>query len=68
MKDLGSEFDTISDEIYYLLSEGKVYQAYGNTPWFKKIEKSYKDVNEQNAKNIIKDMLDKMKELLGNQY
>jgi hypothetical protein len=46
MKDLGTEFDNISDDIFYLLAENKVFQPYTNTAWFKKIQKAYKDVNE----------------------
>lgn len=37
MKDLGSDFDNISDDVYYLLAENKVYQNFANNAWFKKI-------------------------------
>ena len=36
-KDLGSDFDPITDNVYYLLADGKIYEPYVNAPWFKKI-------------------------------
>lgn len=30
MKDLGSEFDNISDDIYYLIAENKIYTNFTN--------------------------------------
>ena len=39
LKELGNEFDSISDNVYYLLADGKIYEPYSNSPWFKKIQK-----------------------------
>ena len=68
MKDLGSEFEGVSDDVYYLIAENKVYQPYVNTPWYKKIKKQFKDVTDGNAKDYARDCLERVREMLGNQY
>lgn len=45
LKDLGQDYETISDDIYYMLSEPKVQQKLSTSPWFTKLQKTYKNVN-----------------------
>jgi len=46
-KELGTDFECglISDDIHHLIAENKVYTNYNITPWFRKLQKQYKDLN-----------------------
>ena len=43
----------ISDDIHYLIAENKVYQNYNTTPWFRKLQKTYKETTSENVLSQI---------------
>eukprot|EP00349_Pseudokeronopsis_sp_Brazil_P000359 CAMPEP_0202962186 /NCGR_PEP_ID=MMETSP1396-20130829/6290_1 /ASSEMBLY_ACC=CAM_ASM_000872 /TAXON_ID= /ORGANISM="Pseudokeronopsis sp., Strain Brazil" /LENGTH=138 /DNA_ID=CAMNT_0049682587 /DNA_START=163 /DNA_END=579 /DNA_ORIENTATION=- len=50
-KDMATDFDSglISDDIYHLIADNKIYQNYNISPWFRKLQKQYKDINSANV-------------------
>lgn len=69
------EWDTaylkgITDEIHEAMCDVKgAGGMFERQPWFRKVFNTYKDtVNEENVKTTVKDMLDKLKGILGKQY
>ena len=69
MKELGAEFDNIQDEIFYAVSDLKAPTTLTSQTWFRKVQKFYKEtLSEENAKDRVKEMLERLKPMLGNQY
>ena len=62
-------FKCISDDIQAALSDLKSPGNFSTQPWFRKLHNTYKDtVTEETAKQTIRDMLNRLKPILGNQY
>lgn len=62
-----NELDTISDEIYYYILDGKMYTDFTRQPWYLKLLKSemVKDISPQNAKEKVQNLLSQLKETIG---
>ena len=62
------DFEPISEDLHYCLAEPKAQTTFVSQPWFRKVQKQYKDLNESNIKAYTGDILEKVKAQLGNQY
>lgn len=62
-------FKCITDDVHAALSDVKTPGNFATQPWYRKLTNQYKDsVTEDTAKQTVKDMLEKLKPILGNQY
>eukprot|EP00347_Sterkiella_histriomuscorum_P020315 403338280 len=64
----GEENKPISDDIHEIMSDMKLLPNFGTQPWFRKLQKQYKEINEENAKATIKQLLEQVSQLHGRQY
>ena len=62
-------FKCITEDIHEALADVKAPANFATQPWFRKVFNTYKDtVTEETAKATIRDMLNRLKPILGNQY
>ena len=54
LKEIGKEYEGISDDIHYMFVESKAQCNFTTAPWFRKLQKKYKDVlNEASALGLV---------------
>ena len=68
MVEWANDFEVISDDVHQVMCDLKISANFGTQPWFRKLQKLYKDVNAENAKVAIKVILEKLASLHGRQY
>ncbi len=58
-KEIGTDFEAgiVSDDIHYLIAENKIYSNYNVTPWFRKLQKQFKDISLESLGQQIRDIL-----------
>jgi hypothetical protein len=62
-----NELESISDDIYYFVLDGKMYTDFTRQPWYLKLLKSemIKDLSPQNAKEKVSILLSQLKDTIG---
>jgi hypothetical protein len=62
-----NELDSISDEIYYYVLDGKMYTDFTRQPWYLKLLKTdiIKDLSPSNAKERVAIILSQLKDTIG---
>ena len=50
-KDINNDIECggISDDIHYFIADNKIFSKYNITPWFRKLQKTYKDLAVENT-------------------
>lgn len=64
-----SELDTVSDDIYDLLSKGNTAVDFTKTSWFRPLQRRFADTSETDMKEKVREVLDQLRGLIGeNQF
>ena len=60
-----NELDTVSDDIYDLLTKTNTAIDFTKTSWFRPIQRRFADTSENDMKATVKELLDQLRQLIG---